>query len=126
MGEVARSIDKPPATILSYLQYHGGIRPRKRVRTSVALTFGEREKISRGLSAGCSIRSIARRLERHISTVSRETKRNGGIRRHRALMADKQAWKLSKNPKPSRFASNIKLKGIVSYKLTESWSPDQI
>ncbi|MBL4836888.1 MAG: hypothetical protein JKY34_04860 [Kordiimonadaceae bacterium] len=42
MGEIARSIDKPPATVFSYLQYHGGIRPRKRVRASVTLTFGER------------------------------------------------------------------------------------
>jgi len=32
MGEIARSTDKPPATVFSYLQYHGGIRPNKRVR----------------------------------------------------------------------------------------------
>ena len=25
MGEIARAIDEPPATIFSYLRYHGGI-----------------------------------------------------------------------------------------------------
>lgn len=126
MSEIARSIEKPPVTVFSYLQYHGGIRPRKRVRASVALTFGEREEISRGLSAGCSMRSIARRLERHVSTVSREVKRNGGIGRYRALTADKQAWKLARRPKLCLLASNVRLKSVVACKLAEDWSPEQI
>jgi len=126
MGEIARSIDKPPATVFSYLQYHGGIRPRKRVRASVALTFGEREEISRGLSAGHSIRSIAGHLDRHASTVSREIKRNGGIDRYRALSADKQSWKLAKRPKQCLLARNIRLKDMVACKLAENWSPEQI
>jgi len=28
MIEIARAIEKPPATIFSYLRYHGGIQPR--------------------------------------------------------------------------------------------------
>ncbi len=50
MGVIARAINKPPATIFSYLRYHGGIQPYKRVRTSLNLTLEDREEISRGLA----------------------------------------------------------------------------
>jgi len=30
MIEIARTIGKPPATVFSYLRYHGGIQPRRR------------------------------------------------------------------------------------------------
>ena len=52
MTSIARVIDKPPATVFSYLQYHGGIRPRQRVRAVRALSLEEREEISRGISHG--------------------------------------------------------------------------
>ena len=48
MANIARVIDKPPATVFSYLQYHGGIRPRQRFRRTDALSLEEREEISRG------------------------------------------------------------------------------
>ncbi|WP_419469088.1 helix-turn-helix domain-containing protein [Burkholderia diffusa] len=40
--------------------------------------MSEREEISRGVSAGPSIRAIARQLNRAPSTISREIARNGG------------------------------------------------
>jgi IS30 family transposase len=43
----------------------------------LALTFAEREEISRALVAGFSIPRIAMLLGRAPSTVSREIKRNG-------------------------------------------------
>ncbi|WP_288959589.1 hypothetical protein [uncultured Sulfitobacter sp.] len=49
MANIARVIDKPPATVFSYLQYHGGIRPRRRFRRAEALSLEEREEISRGI-----------------------------------------------------------------------------
>ena len=48
MANIARVIDKPPATVFSYLQYHGGIRPRHRFRRTDALSLEEREEISHG------------------------------------------------------------------------------
>tara|TARA_R110002073_G_scaffold60565_3_gene152216 strand:+ start:1899 stop:2252 length:354 start_codon:yes stop_codon:yes gene_type:complete len=99
MGEIARAINKPPATIFSYLRYHGGIQPYKRIRASRTLTLEDREEISRELAAEQSIRSISRLLGRHASTISREIKKNGGTARYRALIADKKAWKLGKRPK---------------------------
>jgi len=92
----------------------------------MALGLEEREEISRGLAAGYSMRSIARLLGRSASTVSREVKRNGGISHYRALSADKQAWKLARRPKQCLLASNIRLKDMVSCKLAENWSPEQI
>ena len=75
MGVTARLINKPPATVFSYLRYHGGIRPYKRIRPSQNLTLEDREEISRGLAAGHNIRSISRFLGRHASTISREIKK---------------------------------------------------
>lgn len=45
----AADIEKPPATVFSYLLYHGGIEPRTRSCRPDALSFDEREFISRSL-----------------------------------------------------------------------------
>lgn len=126
MGEIARAINKPPATIFSYLRYHGGIQPYKRVRPSLSLTLEDREEISRGLAAEQSIRSISRLLGRHASTISREIKKNGGLARYRASIAEKKSWKRGKRPKQCLFARNVKLKNLVACKLAKNWSPEQI
>ena len=52
---------------------------QSRCRSSRALTLVEREEISRGIAAKESLRSIAVRLGRSPSTVSREVSRNGGL-----------------------------------------------
>ena len=126
MIQIARSIGKPPATVFSYLRYHGGIQPRQRFRALKSLSLDEREEISRGLAAGHSIRSISDLLDRSASTVSREVTKNGGTSRYRATEADKTAWRLAKRPKPCILATNIRLKGLVTRKFSENWSPEQI
>jgi IS30 family transposase len=126
MGEIARAINKPPATIFSYLRYHGGIQPYKRSRSSLSLTLEDREEISRGIAAEQSIRSISRLLGRHASTISREIKKNGGLARYRASIADKKSWKRGKRPKQCLLACNAKLKSLVACKLAKNWSPEQI
>ena len=75
---------------------------------------------------GRSIRSIASFLDRNASTVSREVNKNGGVVRYRAADADKAAWQRTKRPKPCLLAKNIRLKGLVTRKLSENWSPEQI
>ena len=52
------------------------------VRSPLRLSFAEREEVSRGLAGGESLRSIARRLGRSPSTISREVVANGGRRRY--------------------------------------------
>ncbi len=126
MAEIGQEIEKPPATVFSYLWYHGGIEPRRRYRSSITLSLTEREAISRGLASGQSLRSIATQLARSPSTISREVNRNGGARRYRAVDADKAAWKRAKRPKPILLASNYELKKLVTSKLSDDWSPEQI
>jgi len=61
--------------------------PPARRRASSALTLAEREDISRGIASGATFRSIAARLGRAPSTVSREVARSGGWLRYRATMS---------------------------------------
>ena len=90
------------------------------------LSLAEREEISRGLAAGESLRSIAGRLERTPSTVTREVERNGGRRRYRACAADKAALRRTRRPKPSKLAGCERLRQVVEAKLELRWSPQQI
>ena len=88
MSGIAQKVSRPPATIFSYLRYHGGIQPRSRFCSNRVLSFRDREQISRGLAAGESVRSIAISLDRSPSTISREINRNGGASSYLALDAD--------------------------------------
>lgn len=126
MAEIAKEVGKPPATVFSYLWYHGGIKPNGRSRSATALSLCERESISRGLASGQSMRAIAIMLGRSPSTICREVKRNGGARRYRAVSAEKLAWKRAKRPKSLLLADNFELKELVTSKLSENWSPEQI
>jgi IS30 family transposase len=126
MSLIARVVEKPPASVFSYLLYHGGMAPRPRHRRSTSLSIEEREDISRSLAKDHSIRSIALRLGRCASTISREINRNGGVDKYRAVDADNATWKRAKRPKSCLLGSNAKLRSIVTGKLSEDWSPEQI
>ncbi|WP_446013692.1 IS30 family transposase [Brachybacterium paraconglomeratum] len=104
----------------------GGIRPAARSRASLRLSLAEREEISRGLAAGDSARTIAIRLRRSASSVSREIARNGGPAQYRAAAADRRAWETARRPKPCKLEAHEGLRLIVREKLTEDWSPQQI
>ena len=58
---------------------------------------------------GRSIPSIAARLGRAPSTVSREIKRNGGQLDYRAAEADSAAWDRARRPKHCNLVENIAL-----------------
>jgi IS30 family transposase len=97
-----------------------------RHRSRLALTEPEREEISRGLASGHSLRTIAHRLRRAPSTVSREIHRNGGAGRYRAQRADRRAWARARRPKRCRLACRPRLRAAVATKLACQWSPQQI
>ena len=82
---IGRAFGKPSSSIYFQVSPHGGIRPRRRRRSRLALTFAEREEISRGIAAARSLRAMARLLGHAPSTVSREIRRNGGYARYRAV-----------------------------------------
>jgi IS30 family transposase len=104
----------------------GGIRPPPRSRCASALTLAEREEISRAMVEGRSIRSIAARLGRAPSTISREIKRNGGQLAYRAAEADSAAWNRALRPKHCKLVKSVALARIVTDKLRLLWSPEQI
>jgi IS30 family transposase len=126
MSEIAREISKPPATVYSYLLYHGGIPLRPQSRRAECLTFEERENISRSLASGESLRQIARNLSRSPSTISRELSRNGGRDQYRASFAEKAFVKRSARPKPLRLMEHPALRETVTTLLERDWSPEQI
>ena len=63
--------------------------------------------------AGETLRSIAARLGRAPSTVSRELKRNGGREGYRATQADSAAWDRALRPKRCKLAENRALAGVT-------------
>ena len=108
------------------LEAYGGIAPVQRHRAPRVLSFSEREEISRGVAADETMRAIARRLGRAISTVSQELSRHGGRCAYRAAQADRAAWRSARRPKRCLLACNQRLQRLVAAKLQQDWSPQQI
>ena len=91
------------------------------------LSFSEREEIGLGRAAGESMRTIAARLGRSPSTVSRELSRNsGGAGRYRAMTAHALAYDRASRPKPAKLAENLALRELVEDDLRKRYSPEQI
>ena len=126
LATIARLFDREHSSVETILRKTGGIRPPQRRRSERALSLAEREEISRGLVAGLSLRSIATSLGRAPSTVCREINRNGGRHRYRAVKADRAAWERARRPKPCKLAKNRTLSRLVTVKLQQDWSPEQI
>lgn len=126
MRRIGALFDRQHTSVQRVLAYYGGIRPPERRRAAVALELAEREEISRALVEGRSVRWIAALLGRAPSTVSREIRRNGGAERYRAAQADAAAWDRARRPKRCKLAQNRRLAKLVSHKLQQSWSPEQI
>jgi IS30 family transposase len=123
---IARALNRKLGSIHSLLASKGGIAPALRRRSATALTFAEREEISRGLASEMSFRAIAELLGRSPSTISREVNQHGGRSGYRAARAEETARKRSRRPKTSRLSTNAKLRRVTATKLSEDWSPEQI
>ena len=123
---IAQLFDRNHSSVQRILAETGGIQPAQRQRSRLALTLFEREEISRSIVAGRSIRSIATRLGRAPSTISRELARNGGGQDYRAGQADQLAWERARRPKVCKLVRNRVLARVVLDKLQMLWSPEQI
>ncbi len=126
LHEIGRAFGKLSSSVYCQLAHTGGIRPRPRRRSRLALSLSEREEISRGIAAEQSLRSIAECLGRSPSTVSREIQRNGGYDDYRASVADEQAWNRARRPKRCQLGRHPRLRRMVARKLRRNWSPEQI
>jgi len=126
LSDIAHSLGVRAGSVYAVLRARGGFAPAERRRAARALALGEREEISRSLSAGLSIRRIAACLGRAASTISREIARNGGAAAYRAAAAEARAWRVAARPKPCRLAEQPHLAALVATKLAQRWSPQQI
>jgi IS30 family transposase len=124
--DIAQALAKPLSSVQDTLERHGGIAPAARRRSSRALSLAEREEISRGLATDESSATIARRLGRARSTITREIARHGTRATYRAEAADGAAWARARRPKPCRLATHRRLRRLVARRLQQRWSPEQI
>jgi IS30 family transposase len=104
----------------------GGFVPRPRRRAAWTWSLRDREEISRGVAVAETVRSMARRLGRAPSTISREIRRHGGRAVYRASAADTTAWARARRPKRCRLACQPRLRRAVEQHLRADWSPQQI
>ncbi len=89
------------------------------------LTPSERDQIAAWKTDVLSIQTIATRLGRAGSTISRELKRNaleGGV--YRPVPAE--GAYLLRRQRPARLERDGKLRGYVVARLSEGWTPEQI
>ena len=125
---IARALERSPSTVRTQLLSSGWRRPvRVGEWCSLRLSLGEREEISRGIAQGESLRSIAARLGRASSTVSREVANNGGCDQYRAVVAHRASRRRARRPKAMKLAECPRLCEAVEEKLLLWWwSPGQI
>jgi transposase, IS30 family len=110
-----------------WLKESGGVRPRpKAPRPPLRLSLEEREEFSRGLARKESLTSIAARLGRSVSTVSREVRRNATLAGYRAHRADRTAQARTSRPRLGKLATNERLRERIEEGLKQRWSPQQV
>jgi transposase, IS30 family len=125
VGELALQVGCSTRTILR-IGEQAALARRRVGRSTLRLSFAERERISRGIAAGENNAAIARALGRHRSTIGREIEAGGGRRRYRALGAERAAQRRVERPKTSKLAACPRLLAAVEAGLERRWSPQQI
>lgn len=90
------------------------------------ISINERCCIANFLSLGWSLRKIAKHLNRNVSTISREVKRNSTNGKYLAHIASENYIKNRKNCGAKGKSSNIRLIKYIENGLEKTWSPEQI
>jgi IS30 family transposase len=127
-ADVAREVARSASIVQRVIREAGGVARRLDWDPSPArLSAAEREEIRAGLEVDESLRTIARRLGRAPSTVSREVNANGGRRHYRGWRAHRRAGDLARRPRLAKLARCRRLRDQVEAWLAdELWSPTQI
>jgi IS30 family transposase len=125
-ASAAAAVGCSTKSIQRLLARTGGLARRATERSPLRLSPADREELSRGLVAGDSLRHIAERLGRVVSTLSREVERNGGRLTYRACHAETSAARRARRPKLTKLALDSRLRREVERRLLERWSPQQI
>jgi IS30 family transposase len=90
------------------------------------LTLSDREEIMIGLSRCETFSVIAARIDKVVSTVSREVASNGGRDDYRPSVAHQLACARARRPKATKLATCPLLLATVTEWLENLWSPDEI
>lgn len=88
------------------------------------VTTAERLFIYRWLKEGLRPAEIARRLRRSPGSLSRELKRNTGLKGYRPKQAQEKAQTRARRPGPRRFTEQVR--ADVEARLKEGWTPEMI
>lgn len=102
------------------------LRRLERVSIDGRLSLADRSEIYAGLAATESGAAIARRLDVHPSTVTRELAANGGRAGYRPLAAHRRALRAARRPQVTKLETNPRLACYVIEQLEQLWSPEQI
>jgi len=98
----------------------------KRPVSSRFLSQEDRIEIADGLSAGLPVKLIAERIGKSFQTVYREIARNRKLDgTYQPWYAHNQAHVRRRRPKPRRLDTDPQLRGLVTDKLQQLWSPEQ-
>jgi transposase, IS30 family len=96
------------------------------VMPGARLSLEERSFIQAGRRDGLSFGAIGRELDRPHSMISREVRRNCGLRGYHAHTAQHRSELRARRPKPFRLERHRWLAGQVERRLRRGWSPEQI
>jgi IS30 family transposase len=124
--DIALALGVGERSVFRIVAQAGGMPPRWDTRSSSRLALRDREEIWLGLERGDTFVSIAGRVGRDPSTISREVARNGGRDGYKAWRADQHTHLRAARPKPEKLALNKALALAVEYMLEQHCSPEQI
>lgn len=90
------------------------------------VTRDQRSQIYALKSMELSLRDIAKKIGKNVSSISREISRNTGLRGYRISQADAQSCERRSNASRTPKKLTDELKTEIDSKLLEEWSPEQI
>src|SRR3989344_995864 len=90
------------------------------------ITAQERDQIAIDLAAGLSLRKIAAKLGRSVSSISDEIKRNSSGSKYQAIKAQELSGKRNRVSRSINPLKNNKVYSYVYDKLRRGWSPEEI
>jgi IS30 family transposase len=94
-------------------------------KTYTRLTEDERYQIYEGVTEKSSHREIAALINKHHGTVSREVKRNRGLRGYRPKQAQEKTEERDQN-RPRHIKLTDEVQFLITENIQQEWSPEQI
>ena len=126
-SQICARVDLGQSVVQAVLAPLGGvIRTDMLASTRWRLSLAERVEIRVGLGRGWSYRRIGAELGRSASTICREVAAGGGRAHYRPVAAQQRAVRAARRPKPTKLGSSPRLCAVVSARLEQLHSPQQI